>query len=1205
MIRKRFLAFLLTAALTLSVAAPAYAIGEADSDAPVTYADLAAYGVENSASNAAVNLGQALRMLFQTAGMDNSQLGSESDCVALADSLGMLNKDKHDADETFTAAFLSELVNSDGYQALKGAMKDGSAHEPLFVNGMAQPIFPFTTGAVKEGYSNEDSDIIRYCVYVETNYDTDDDGKLDLVKALVQVPRAAAEGDYKAATIYEARPYITGCTELYGYEDDLYNTGNFDIKAMYNTPAARKPVGSATTEKAAAAANSADWYYWNPEEKMMDYEDLDWYDYYLVRGYAVVECGGLGTRGSEGFETCGSDLEIDAFKCVIEWLSGERAAYTDKTSNIQIHADWSNGSVGMTGRSYAGTTQFGLATTGVEGLKTIVPVAGIASWYEYTNSQGISTRSSTAYTNTLAAYCAGRYLDSEAAVAAAKRAGVEDYVSNNDYASISDKYSDYLGELSNQQTRLNGDYASEDAALDSDTWEIRDYTLNADKIQCPALIVHGINDYNVRTKEFQLMYNAFKEAGQNVKILLHQDGHLTPTYPAGNYVFDIGDSSYDEILNRWFSHYLYGVENGAENMAAVTAQDSHDTNVWNTYDSWEAAKNVVFSIDTDSETTTTINSNYADLGVNSSNWQSKFTSGTTRGSVMYAQTVTAPMTVKGSIAVSFSALADNMPDASDTDLPIEERDALMVSAMLVDIAPEGKTFPAFNTSGSYVPKTTLAEGGAWMGGGLPNYDLTKLKASDVTYKIISRGWMDLCNPGAGFDSHTADTRVALDGKTYQNYTIYLQSTVYEVEAGHTLALVIYAHEPGMTNYYTYQRNDAGQWIMVANPNFQDYQITIKNASVKAEIPVNEATASDIAASKADEATYSVTYTAENGTVTGSIESGASVTAGTQLTLTATADSGYSFDHWTVNGAEAGKDAQLTVTITDDTQIVAVFTKNGSSSGGSSSGSSSSRTYSVTVEDSQNGTVTASPKRAEKGDTVSVTASANSGYAVSGVTVKTAGGDTVKVTDNGNGKYTFTMPAANVTVTAAFSKTQTTVSFADVSSDSYCAGAVKWAVENGVTNGTTATTFSPNAACTRGQIVTFLWRAAGSPAPKTTVNPFTDVAADAYYAKAVLWAVENGITNGTTATTFSPDAPCTRAQAVTFLFRGAIANGLEAVTLQELVSGFSDAASLPGYAVSAMNWALANGIVQGNGGALMPNNTCTRGQIVTFLYRASK
>ena len=928
MIRKRFLAFLLTAALTLSVAAPAYAIGEADSDAPVTYADLAAYGgVENSASNAAVNLGQALRMLFQTAGMDNSQLGSDSDCVALADSLGMLNKDKHDADEVCTQEFLTELVNSDGYQALKGAMKDGSAHEPLFVNGMAQPIFPFTTGAVKEGYSNKDSDIIRYCVYVETNYDTDGDGKLDLVKALVQVPRAAAKGDYKAATIYEARPYITGCTELYGYEDDLYNTGNFNIKAMYSTPAARTPVGSATTEKAAAAANSADWYYWNPEGKMMDYEDLDWYDYYLVRGYAVVECGGLGTRGSEGYETCGSDLEIDAFKCVIEWLHGDRVAYTDKTSNISIAADWSNKKVGMTGRSYAGTTQFGLATTGVAGLETIVPVAGIASWYEYTNSQGISTDSEPAYSDALAGYCAGRKLDAD------------------DWNKIKADYGNYLQTIYDIQRDLNGNYGETGGH-----WNIRDYTVDTtqtgpigttgpSQINCSALIVHGLNDYNVRTKEFQLMYNAFTKAGENVKLLLHQDAHLTPTYPAGNLVFDIGDSSYDEILNRWFSHYLYGLENGAENMAAVTAQSSHDTDVWNTYDSWDTASSMIFKANADSETTT-INSNYDAIGVTSQNWQSKFAADSTDGSVMYTQTVEKDTTIKGTVAVNFSALTEN---TDENGTPIGERDALMVSAMLVDIAPEGKTFPAFNTSGSYVPKTTLAEGGAWMGGGLPNYDLTKLKASDVTYKIISRGWMDLCNPGAGFDSHTADTRVALDGKTYHDYTIYLQSTVYEVEAGHTLALVIYAYEPGMARYT------------------QNYQITIDNSTVSADIPVNA-------------------------------------------------------------------------------------------------------------------------KR--------------------------------------------------------------TVSFADVSSDSYCADAVKWAVENGVTNGTTATTFSPNAACTRGQIVTFLWRAAGSPAPKTT-------------------------------------------------------------TLQELISGFSDAASLPGYAVSAMNWALANGIVQGNGGALMPNNTCTRGQIVTFLYRASK
>ena len=1083
MIRKRFLAFLLTAALTLSVAAPAYAIGEADSDAPVTYADLAAYGAEDPTNNAAVNLGQALRMLFRTAGMDDSQLGSDSDCVALADSLGMLNKDKHDADEVCTQEFLTELVNSEGYQKLVAALSS-EKREPLFVNGMAQPIFPFTTGAVETGYHNDESDIIRYCVYVETNYDTDGDNKLDLVKALVQVPRAAAEGDYKAATIYEARPYITGCNSSMNPGKNL-GSKNYDIASMYAQPDARIHTETIATMDAAADADSSDWYYYNPFEKMMDYEDLDWYDYYLVRGYAVVECGGLGTKGSDGFETCGTDLEIDAFKCVIEWLHGDRVAYTDKTSNIAIEADWSNGKVGMTGRSYAGTTQFGLATTGVAGLETIVPVAGIASWYEYTNSQGISTGTNPAYSQRLAWYCNGRYLD------------------DTDYATIAKKYGNYLFQSQEDQLALNGNYGETGGH-----WNIRDYTVDTtqkgpigttgpSQINCSALIVHGLNDYNVRTKEFQLMYNAFTKAGENVKILLHQDGHLTPTYPAGNLVFDIGDSSYDEILNRWFSHYLYGVENGAENMAAVTAQSSHDTNVWNTYDSWDTASSMIFKANADSETTT-INSDYNAIGVNRQNWQSKFTSGSTQGSVMYTQPVEKDTTIKGTVAVNFSALTEN---TDDNGTPIKERDALMVSAMLVDIAPEGKTFPAFNIAprSSYVAKDTIAAGGAWMGGGLPNYDLTKLNTTDVTYKIISRGWMDLCNPGAGLDSHTADTRVALDGKTYQDYTIYLQSTVYEVEAGHTLALVIYAYEPGMASYT------------------QNYQITLDNSTVSADIPVNAVR---------------------------------------------------------------------------------------STSGGSSSGSSSSRTYSVTVESSQNGTVTASSTRAEKGDTITVTASANSGYAVSGVTVKTAGGDTVKVTDNGSGKYTFTMPAANVTVTAAFGKAQTP-SFADVSSDSYCADAVKWAVENGVTNGTTATTFNPNTACTRGQIVTFLWRAAGSPAPKTTVNPFTDVAADAYYAKAVLWAVENGITNGTTATTFSPDAPCTRAQAVTFLFRSAIANGLEAVTLQELVSGFSDAASLPGYAVSAMNWALANGIVQGNGGALMPNNTCTRGQIVTFLYRASK
>ena len=179
-----------------------------------------------------------------------------------------------------------------------------------------------------------------------------------------------------------------------------------------------------------------------------------------------------------------------------------------------------------------------------------------------------------------------------------------------------------------------------------------------------------------------------------------------------------------------------------------------------------------------------------------------------------------------------------------------------------------------------------------------------------------------------------------------------------------------------------------------------------------------------------------------------------------------------------------------------------------------------------------------------------------------------------------------------------------MTFTDVPDTAYYAEAVNWAVAKKITEGVGNKLFGSNDPCTRAQIVTFLWRAAGSPEPKT-MKGFDDVASKAYYAKAVAWAVENGITTGTSASKFSPNDPCTRTQAVTFLFRYAAANGMEAVTMQELLSGYADAASVPSYAVSAMNWALAAGILQGDGVKLMPNATCTRAQIVTFLYRAMK
>ncbi len=175
-------------------------------------------------------------------------------------------------------------------------------------------------------------------------------------------------------------------------------------------------------------------------------------------------------------------------------------------------------------------------------------------------------------------------------------------------------------------------------------------------------------------------------------------------------------------------------------------------------------------------------------------------------------------------------------------------------------------------------------------------------------------------------------------------------------------------------------------------------------------------------------------------------------------------------------------------------------------------------------------------------------------------------------------------------------------FTDVAPGAYYADAVLWAVENKITNGMSATTFGPDVQCSRAQIVTFLWHAAGSPAP-TGTSSFADVKSGAYYADAVAWAVENKITTGTSAATFSPDGSCTRAQVVAFLFRFAAAQGMETVTLEENLTSFSDHAQAPAYAVSAMNWAVGQEILQGSGGKLLPNDTCTRAQIATMLWRA--
>ena len=274
--------------------------------------------------------------------------------------------------------------------------------------------------------------------------------------------------------------------------------------------------------------------------------------------------------------------------------------------------------------------------------------------------------------------------------------------------------------------------------------------------------------------------------------------------------------------------------------------------------------------------------------------------------------------------------------------------------------------------------------------------------------------------------------------------------------------------------------------------------------------------------------------------------------------------------------------------------------NGSSSGGGFSGGGGGGTstpgYTVSADKTENGAIAVSPKSASKGDTVTITATPDKGYTLESLTVLDKDGKALELTDKGGGKYTFTMSAGKVTVKAVFMDDNTMLNFfTDVHAEDYYYDAVLWAAQKGITGGMSDTLFAPNAACTRAQIVTFLWRAAGSPEPKQ-LSTFGDVPADAYYAKAVAWAVENGITDGTSDTTFAPGTICTRAHGVTFLSRAAKAN---------TASGNSNFADVDAnaYYASAVKWAVDNGITNGISSSLFgPDSSCTRAQIVTFLYR---
>ena len=659
-------------------------------------------------------------------------------------------------------------------------------------------------------YSNEDSDILRFCVYVETDHDTDDDGMADLVKVLVQVPRPAVEGKYRAGVIYDPTPYGAGT-----YEDPytssykvLYRETRFDYDSLYRKCDKREPAGEMSSMDAALAARpERDWNYSVPISEDPGYLYASVYDYYLARGYAVVEACGIGTFGSEGFELCGTHLERDSHAAVVEWLTGDRRAFTDRTDNIEIRADWCNGNVAMTGCSYGGTLPFSVATTGVKGLKTIIPYAGIASWYDYTNSQGVPTILEVNYTDQLSAYnCGGTFLD-------------------KDWTVPNEEYGSWLWTIAQDQLATNGNYAP--------VWEESDYARDWEGIKCSALVVQGLNDFNVNTRHADKMVQAFEKAGQTVKLVLHQDGH--------NFLYNtmVNGELWNEIQNRWLAHYLYDVDNDAENMPSVLAQSNVDGS-YTAYDSWrdfhyEEAP-VTYYTDRSKVTTEGLGL-YASMFILENNPD---LSGEEHRAEYY-MSLSNDRAAFYPVELPENATVYGVPEVHlRLSTPVTDYEGLMVSAVLVDVTDNGepfKTYAVKNRLGNILPSRVIGEYEGAGAGVSSSNEIVEYVKDSVPGRAISYGYTDLTNPGLGDDiSEYTETQRLEAGKFY-DYTIYMLPTVYTVEPGHTLMLVLTTWDP----YRAFLDESFVTLDLDKDSELLDYNYsyTIDNPGIQVMMPLSE------------------------------------------------------------------------------------------------------------------------------------------------------------------------------------------------------------------------------------------------------------------------------------------------------------------------------------------------------------------------------
>ncbi|WP_283679275.1 Xaa-Pro dipeptidyl-peptidase [Lentilactobacillus sp. Marseille-Q4993] len=632
---------------------------------------------------------------------------------------------------------LIDYLAGQGFFAQMGT--DESLKAPLFFNGKSQAVF-------------NTQKVIREVVYVEAPQDNDNDGKLDLIKVEVLRPAETDEGVVVPAVLTES-PYDQGTND--DSADKLTHDVNGELKRKEPNNFTYDDIKFVPEHKPLPAPRKIESTTETAEETFTKTWTYPLNDYLLSHGFAVVYSSGVGTKDSDGFRTTGDEDETISTTAVIEWLNHKRTAFTNRTDNVAIEAWWSNGNVGMTGRSYLGTLANAAALSGVEGLKTAVVEAGISNWYDYYRENGLVV-------------APGGFQGEDADILAELTFSRKQEAT--DYVKTKDEWAKRLKEIEAGEDRDTGNY--------NRFWDRRNY-LNHDNIKADILLVHGLNDWNVKPSHAFNLRNLIKNDDITLKTVLHQGQH--------EYLHNFRSVDFTDMVNLWLVNKLYGVDNGANTVLPdVLVQDNVTEQTWTPEKDWGDNHNVKqYQLDDNWLTNVNGNTEFSNhmndddfkvFSKDTAQWRSelyKLDESKTDGSAikLISQEMSADTTIDGQIKVSLNAKSDH--------------DFGALSVAVVDYGTAKRLTP----TPTILDRMRIFTGFNWRKDDLREFTY---QDKETEFKKITDGHINMQNRE---NSYKVD-----DLKANESYQIEfaLEPTFFRIAKGHKLGILIFSSDLDFT-----------------------------------------------------------------------------------------------------------------------------------------------------------------------------------------------------------------------------------------------------------------------------------------------------------------------------------------------------------------------------------------------------------------------